>query len=689
MANRLKALLTRILAAYPYLISCLIIVLVFLITRSSIYLFFPYPDHEPDTETYLMVVRQIDQGQWPNFFMRTPGYPLLIKAALLLTGNMMGVVLAQSLLFLFAAFVLTYSFYVLNRWLALGAAAGLAFFCFCNITLLQEVMLYSDSMYASFLMLSFAGIILSLCRKKNIYFFATSLLMAFTILIRPAAVFLLATLGLLLLYMFVNRFPWKSRLLVTLPVVVILFSLCLYNTFRLGVFALSPYDGFVRLGPTFAFFEESGEYPDFINQEIRKSRANITEEDRRYFQQSWDLRRLRDLYDKYWSPCRYGAFRTGIDDYLPNRAYYKKIGNDAILKHPALYFKFFWTMMYSYFVMNPTGDSQLFLRAHYARELDAVKLSQASPLYREFYHPFSFEGFRKAFPSFVPLPYPFHIEAYMYMFPLIRNILWPIFGLLVLVGSTIRVIRTRARELESFVPFLFCISALGAGVVVSMAEVTVLRYSYVFDFVYYLCPVFALLLLSRRFTEKLRPAAADALSRFDRREKVSLLVSALFCLVLAIGFWCSTVLKYPKMLVSPSLSRLASAITDRNPNDFMSLGVNLMKAGRTDHAIDAFGEVFKRSQDPSAALLQLGIAYRVKGDWATALFYTDQSLQANPKNPYAYFVEGQILLERGRRQDAIEVYRKARRIDPGFHPKNYQQMDPDSIRTWDEILNAP
>ncbi|TMA33388.1 MAG: tetratricopeptide repeat protein [Deltaproteobacteria bacterium] len=86
-----------------------------------------------------------------------------------------------------------------------------------------------------------------------------------------------------------------------------------------------------------------------------------------------------------------------------------------------------------------------------------------------------------------------------------------------------------------------------------------------------------------------------------------------------------------------------------------------------DSGIEKLSEVTKAAPDATAAHIDLGIAYREKGDLEHAEASLKKALELNPRHPVALNELGIVYRRTGRFAEARKSYEQALAIYPGFH----------------------
>lgn len=101
-------------------------------------------------------------------------------------------------------------------------------------------------------------------------------------------------------------------------------------------------------------------------------------------------------------------------------------------------------------------------------------------------------------------------------------------------------------------------------------------------------------------------------------------------------------------------------------SDF-SRALRLLDEGRRDEGIAALEKVVEAAPQLTAAHLDLGIAYREKGDLKAAEASLVRARDLSPRHPVVYNELGIVYRHTGRFEEARKSYEKALELYPGFH----------------------
>ena len=500
---RLEALLS-LLGKVPFYWPAALVVLVFVITRLPFFLHFPVAGIAPDSGSYEDVVDTVRAGKWPLFVTRTPGYPFFIWLVTEFSNRWIAVIAAQSLLSGASVLTLVYGAYRFRAWLAVPTALAMCGFLGSSHVLIYETFALSESVYTSCLLFSIACFILALARRRAVYFALGSAAMAYGILVRPAGSYLLVIYLVAAIFLFWNRYRKAERWAFTAPLPAMLLLLCAYNYRTIGSFVISPYGEANLAGATLLFWEQDPRLPAHVNQALRDlpesyRRSNITADDFVLLEHSWNTAQLFNLFAKayntlVWSE-RWGfGSRFGSEDYLANRKYIKQASVIAIERHPKYYAKFVWTNVVYFF--DPIaaryefyGTLQERAKEHYSGRDRGYALPYAKE-YLAGSPPPAITLTGHGTDATAALRQTFlrrmHEAVQSEHWAIFQRAIWKWIYVATLVLSTILLVVRRGRDPATFLVFLITLYPLGASLVVSLVELSIERYSYPTEFVYYL-----------------------------------------------------------------------------------------------------------------------------------------------------------------------------------------------------------
>jgi Dolichyl-phosphate-mannose-protein mannosyltransferase len=510
----------------PFLVLASILLAVFLVTRLPFFWYYPRVDLSLDSGSYLDIANTIRAGHWPRFIFRTPGYPLLLWAVTSLVDRWIAVIFVQNLLSLASALCLVHSVRRLRRSLALPATIALCGFLGSSQVLIYDISLLSDSLYTSMLLLVVAALLAAFATDRAAWFAATSAGMALAILVRPAGAYLAVLYGAVLLYLLWNRFRPRAVAWFAAPFPALLLGFCAYNLATIGQFVISPFAEANLAGATALFWEQDPRLPERVNKALEGlpdsyEKTGITKEDLRLVRTSWDVGPLFEIYAKaynrlVWSAGWGSGTRFGAGDYLHNRTYIRDVSVIAIRRHPALYAKYVWVNLVTFFEgIGYKFDVYSSLRYRSRGQLPGE--AQAFGL--------KGEGDGPALSGATPAPPAAGRDdagvsaaeyclgrlqlAWQGLHGLVfQNILWSWAYLAMLAASFVQLVRFRGRHLGAFLLFVLTLIPLGASLVVCLVETATDRYSYPTQFVCYLSVALSPLLLRKSLGDMQDPASA-------------------------------------------------------------------------------------------------------------------------------------------------------------------------------------
>lgn len=506
------------------LFSFFLVVLPLLVTRLPFFLYYRVASIQPDYPGYFAILHQIEQGRWPIFTLRTPGFPLFMKAVLMFNNKLIAVVLVQNALTLFSSLFMVYCVWRVCIFCAPLAAAAMAVFITSSGQTISDIALLSESLYSSTLVCFFAFIFLAVYFKRAIFFLFSSLFMALAIYTRPTAMSFIVVALFIFLFMLFNRYPRKSIFAFLIPLALFLTVLPAYNLLRSGRFTFTNTDGLTLLVSTSTYLEEDPAFGKDANDAIRKIQSRISEEDKKVIFHSWDLNSFDESYYRlrYWDcwnilfPFYSGivfpedSFASGKDGdvllfsgrrnisfYQENRLY-RAIALRALQSHPDIFLKAFILNLRKYFFDNLLVNEDFYGHLNYMYEILFLK--------KDFGNGFYSEGFRKEFLKefYQPRPLKYFMltesnsarfkptrlqklhAAYLKLHgALFRNVFWPLSTILLLAVSSLFMFSRKHAPQGPFILFVLCLSAIAHGVFCSVVS-NVPRLSSPTLFIYYL-----------------------------------------------------------------------------------------------------------------------------------------------------------------------------------------------------------
>ena len=366
------------------LLSFLLVIAVFAITRLPFFLYFPLADIDVDTFNYYTLVDQMNKGIWPAFIIRTPGYPLFLKLVFTFHDSHIAVVLVQNLITLFTALFFVYIVHLVfkdrSRYFALLAAMGIGVFISSTCHLESDTSLLTESLYVNLLLLFFAFFLLALNRDKHRWWIVTSIIAASVVLFRPSGMFLLPVVLFILIFLFFNPFKKAFLLSLALPVVLILALASLYNYFTIRSFSVSNFTEHAFFSYASLFTEKSPDFDPVVNEGIDTYRKRIKPRHSDVIFNSFTMAEVRNVMAKYYNRNRVTFFnflrsRENPEEfnlYMKWRPLLKKIAMHEIKRRPDLYLKFTTCNLgFYFFLIREKNDFYGTIKSRYAQAITA------------------------------------------------------------------------------------------------------------------------------------------------------------------------------------------------------------------------------------------------------------------------------------------------------------------------------
>ncbi len=506
--------------------SCLLVSVVFLITRLPYYIHYPVFIISNDTASYIAAALQILENSWPMFDIRTPGYPFFIAAMLMLSHDLIYLSLAQSIVtYLSSIFFLFIAYRYYPKRIIYFAIAICGFISSVYYIVL-EMSILTEGIFTSTLLIAGGVLILAVKSEKVIPWVVFSILAAILIYIRPAGLFIVALVVPLVIFFIVNKYPYKFYAGLIAPFSLIIGMLCLYNYQTLGKFTITPFGEANLAGVTVLFMEPSESYPEFVNIAIQTTLDSIPRSEKNIVRKSYNPKRLFTAFmDNFHMQMHLVNNMKKSDStftYLKAQPFLRQISIDAIRKHPDIYAKFFLCNFY-YFFTN-IGRSveyssqlerkyeQVYVDSIYIKPLNSSNWNQISDnkevlekvkllFLQKMSDKESLTGIRTDSEGNINLDDTYLLRLYdlwnsLYEF-LFRNFLWLISFGLMLYYSIMILIRTRFTDKDAFIALTFCLIFIFKALLVSIVESSLERYSYTVEFVLYMSLPFVLILFAK------------------------------------------------------------------------------------------------------------------------------------------------------------------------------------------------
>ncbi len=518
----------------PFWIGAAIFFVVFLITRLPYFLYYRSTIVNPDSSGYFMIVDQMNKGFWPNLSIRTIGYPLFLKAVYLLFSTSFAVAVAQHALTLVSSLFFIWAMaraFPRRPFFPVVVSLGMAAHAAIPWRIVSDSSFMTDSLFVSAMVVSLGLLVLGLAKRKKSHFVWASLSTAMTILIRPAGLFLLPLLVLILVFMVRNRFGRGPLIAAVLPCTAVLLSQMVYNSLTIRSFTLSGFSEHALISLTSTFLEPDSSYGPTANLAIERCREVFKGRDRRLLETSWDPRVINRVFKRYYESNRTRIAAVFLEAeprekynlYIEWRPLWRQMARDGLRQHPEIALKYIYSSLYRVFISNLWRGVNLYREFRQNCLSDIPKFN----LVREFGNPgTSFsrrfntrayastltpDGFARAMlpelygrdgiprvsgrarpqrgaKTTIPFPERMHLRLISVHSALLDNPGWVLACFAVWIFSFARTIRTGFRHRGAFTLFVLTSAAFLYGILVAATAFPYLRYTFGLEFVYYLSP---------------------------------------------------------------------------------------------------------------------------------------------------------------------------------------------------------
>jgi hypothetical protein len=487
---------------------------------------FPIGVVHPDSGTYFTISEAIQNGETPRFGDRSPLVPLVMAATFSVVNKVMAFVYVQTAFSFAAGLLMVWAVYSLQPVLSLPLAVALGAYFMDADALEHDSAVLSESLYTSVLMISFALFVkIFSARRPALVAGLCSFSLALVLYARPGGMFVLVIYAMVLAYFVWRHVPWRLAAAFAVPFPVLLLSLAAYNYRTIGEFVLSSSDA-TEIGLiTNPYWETDNSYPPEINAAIvrvqQMTAERNTPDEMRTLNESWDFRRLYDLYlrSHYYGPHTEIAKVTTGWAKPDHRAWMLRISADAIAHHPDRFFKHFIVMMAFYYkgVDYNTDFRQyiynrvnlFYIQKHFSKERGLPEMVRWG---KEFADPVSLPkaitvvDFDKTHQ--MDLDHRIFFEdtmltrVYLQLQRWLRrpfsSLFWSFAQILVFGASLFTLVRARVRHDAAFLLLVLACAPLGNAMVVSLVEYSQPRYSYPLEWAYYVTFLCLPLLLTGR-----------------------------------------------------------------------------------------------------------------------------------------------------------------------------------------------
>lgn len=490
-----------------------VITAVFLLTRLMYYLYYPVVDISADSASYCAIALKMLDLSFPLFDMRTPGYPFLLTFVFLISKNFILTYVFQSLIALFSALFLyrTICRYYTSE--ALYFAAAISVFITSTFFLVLEFSVLSESLFVSFIMINCSYLLRSLKDNRTSDWILFSVTAAILIIIRPAALFLIPVIFVILVFFIINKYDIRKYTSLILPMTVLILSMCAYNYFTLKKFTISPVGDLSFFATTILYMEESPDYPPEINSAIKITLDSIPKKERAYVKDPKEIKKLFRIFnDNLFRSWRFVGFVMKEDStltYMDIQPYLAQITKKAIINNPAVYARILISNLYQ-FMNNISEEMKFFsqlsrsyqriyadnyyvkiLEDDYWEQFYSDKTAAAEVI--ELYNMQVNDHGRFEYVKYSDGSVLFQDTLLKQMFEvyerfcnyLFRNIIWIYIFIMNFALSAYMVIKTKFKDPGIFIPFIFGFMFMMNALFISILGTSITRYSYILEFILY------------------------------------------------------------------------------------------------------------------------------------------------------------------------------------------------------------
>lgn len=510
-------------------LNVLIFCIPFIISHLSFFLYYPLPKFGKDLYQYWLPAIDILNNHLPIFINRPPGYPMFLYITNIFNSHII-VLLIQSILTLLVSIFILIKIRKKIPFIYFPVYFSLLIFISSPIILDTDTMLMSEALYIDLLLLSFFYLIISLYTNNKKDWLICSFLIGITFLIKPQGLYVIVLIILSIGYLFyIKKKVYFKQMLI--PFVSIFLGLAIYNYFTVNIFSTTIRSTFQNLSPSVSYIEPDAKYPEEINKviidfdkEINKNKNSLN---------SWDVNELRKPFlkwrfaNKLIREINYVYYKDIIPANILNPKYTlttkicDKIALDAKMKHPLLYFKFYYFSFYQYnnnfaqpfwfyykelyqrskdiktpknvfniFMGNEDKEIQKVVLKNY---FNVLKNKEKDNIADNIYFGNTYRNQN----NYILIKIANFIEHYYNMF--FRNVIWIILFYSIFIFSIFKVIKNKFKDFNYVLLLFIGVFFILAISIVSLFQYPFLRLSLSTEFIYYLYPFLFIKIILLKF----------------------------------------------------------------------------------------------------------------------------------------------------------------------------------------------
>lgn len=426
----------------PVVISIAVYSLVFWIWRLPFILWLPLPEFSPDTFGYFAVARALHNKVSLSYTVDIPlAFPFFIHTAAYVSSKVMFLIWLHFTLKFSAGLLLVYVFSRHYKWLGVAAAVILCMYFTDSWSLRYDTALIADSLYNSFLIAAVAFLIISFKSATSISLALLSVSLFLVAFTRSNGIYIYFIIPVMAVLLFRSRHRMAKLASLMAPAIIL----------QAGV----------------SIFKATSDIVQPANNRLmtvlsREAASLQSAQALGYLNKKWSL--AKDFF-------RMDDFPSFYFSLLPARHHNTYVLDEI---HNPDYKMFNWD--------TPIPDD---LRRYVYREYYTEP-----QIFRRNMHMMDV-SYAKRNPLFLMI----HV-LYKFQSVVFRNVLWYILFLCIFLFGCWRYARSRFADREALMVVVLCaIHLLGLLVVIFGHENAVSRYAHVSEFILYLSPVFALMLV--------------------------------------------------------------------------------------------------------------------------------------------------------------------------------------------------
>ncbi len=501
---------------HQFILSSSFFILIFAALRLPFYLYINIPYIFDDAPSYAAVAKTIVEGT-PFFLSRTPGYPFFLSFMHNISADILLVEYAQSFITICSSLFFIYTINRIYPKLTIPATFAITIFTSSVIFIHSESSILTECLYVNIITLFISFYILSLKTDKRIYWFFVSLSFIVLVYVRPTGLFLVPLLVLQFMFAWRLKYPRIVLFYLVFPAVFFYSMISAYNFFTLGHFSISTQGFSDMVCNTFSFIEKDDSFPDYINQAIDKAvLAQTNQKEHNYIENSWDIKNITALYLKYQSfDDNFWQRLSQVNPYRSKKFLEdcKNVTFTTIKNHPNNYMKFIAVQYLHYFdsFHHARTSSYPFFESYekcFRARIIKYFLSKSNQTgtFKIFNTPRIEENVAK---SMIDRLQENNLLIMVNSFSrihqkLFRNHIWVLLYFVIFIYSFFIFLFTRCRNIDAFIVFSICLINLLNVMLISIANIAMIRYNFTLHLTYYLAPA---LLPSIIFFKRINPVS--------------------------------------------------------------------------------------------------------------------------------------------------------------------------------------